>query len=105
LGITIAFEGDDEKEVGRVASIDPNKAEQDIAVKPGDIIVEVDPRYFRPAEVMSLLGEPAQAKTKLGWQPKTSLEDMISEMVASDLIETRKNRLLAQQGFASNSTS
>ncbi|MEM8660307.1 MAG: GDP-mannose 4,6-dehydratase [Pseudomonadota bacterium] len=102
LGITIAFEGDGEKEVGLVASIDPDKAEEDIVLKPGDIIVEVDPRYFRPAEVRSLLGDPNRAKTKLGWQPKTSLEDMISEMVVSDLMQARKDRLLAQQGFTSN---
>ncbi|MEM6582908.1 MAG: GDP-mannose 4,6-dehydratase [Pseudomonadota bacterium] len=105
LGITIAFEGDSEKEVGRVASIDPDKAEKDIVLKPGDIIVEVDPRYFRPAEVTSLLGDAGLARTKLGWQPKTSLEDMISEMVISDLMQARKDRLLAEQGFPSKSTS
>lgn len=54
-------------------------------VKPGDVIVRVDPRYFRPTEVETLLGNPVKAKEKLGWTPKTTFEDMVAEMTREDL--------------------
>lgn len=63
-----------------------------LGVKPGDVIVAVDPRYFRPAEVDTLLGDPSKANLKLGWRPEITLAEMISEMVAKDL-EAAKNIL------------
>mgnify|MGYP001313716125 CR=1 FL=1 len=65
----------------------------------GDVIVRVDPRYFRPAEVETLLGDPALAHEKLGWQPTTTLDEMIDEMVGSDYQEAQKERLLIDAGF------
>jgi GDPmannose 4,6-dehydratase len=86
-------------EVGRVSSTDPAVADENLAVKPGDVVVRVDQRYYRPAEVESLLGDPALARDQLGWQPTTTLDEMISEMVAHDLTDARKNRLLQREGY------
>ena len=74
-------------------------AESNIALKPGDVIVRVDERYYRPAEVESLLGDPSQAERQLGWKPTTTLAEMIGEMVASDLATACKNRLLINKGY------
>ena len=68
-------------------------------VKVGDLIVAVDPRYFRPSEVETLLGDPTKAKEKLGWVPETTLQTMVEEMVRSDLAETKKHALLKSHGF------
>ena len=68
----------------------------------GQIVVRVDPLFFRPAEVETLLGDPAKAKAKLGWVPEITLDEMIQEMVASDLREAQKHVLLKQNGFAVN---
>jgi len=67
--------------------------------KTGKVIVEVDPRYFRPAEVESLLGDSTKAREKLGWRPKTSFEELIKEMVQSDLEEAKKELHLKNGGF------
>ena len=69
----------------------------------GKVIVEVDPRYFRPTEVDTLLGDPSKAKKKLGWQPKISFEEMIAEMVQSDLEAAKSDQLLQKEGFPINS--
>jgi GDPmannose 4,6-dehydratase len=61
--------------------------------------VKVDPRYFRPTEVDTLLGDPSKAKAKLGWQPKTSFAKLVEEMVASDLEIARRDALIAKEGF------
>jgi GDPmannose 4,6-dehydratase len=98
LGITLRFEGTDTDEKGIVEAIDSAKADQEMTVKPGDTIVAVDPRYYRPAEVETLLGDPALAKKKLGWEPTTTLAEMITEMVEADLLTARKNRLLLTRG-------
>ena len=66
----------------------------------GDVVVRIDPRYFRPAEVSSLLGDPSKAKTKLGWTPTTSLEELVAEMVESDLEEAKKEAYLNREGFS-----
>jgi len=68
----------------------------------GQIVVRVDPLFFRPAEVETLLGDPAKAKAKLGWVPEITLDEMIQEMVTSDLREAQKHVLLKQNGFAVN---
>ena len=97
LGLTLEFEGEGLGETARVAAIDGDKAP---ALSVGDIIVRVDPRYFRPAEVETLLGDPAKAKEKLGWVPELTVEEMCAEMVAADLEEARRHALLKQHGFA-----
>ena len=65
----------------------------------GKTVVRIDPRYFRPAEVETLLGDPTKARNKLGWTPTTTLEELISEMITEDLQEARKEALLKSQGF------
>ena len=66
----------------------------------GEVVVRIDPRYFRPAEVETLLGDPRKAKDKLGWTPKTTLEGLVAEMVASDLEEAKKEAYLKRKGFS-----
>lgn len=82
LGLTVAFEGEGVNEVGRVLEITGDRAP---AVSEGDVIVRVDPRYFRPTEVDALLGDPSKARVELGWSPEVTLEQMIEEMVDHDL--------------------
>lgn len=65
----------------------------------GDPVVRIDPRYFRPAEVETLLGDPTKAREKLGWVPQTTLEELVAEMVTEDLQEARKEVLLKREGF------
>ena len=104
LGITLKFEGQGLEEVGKVAAIDLSKADPDITVAVGDVLVGVDAKYYRPTEVETLLGDPTKAKTKLGWQPTTTLDEMIKEMIDTDLIAARKNRLLVREGYEVNQT-
>ena len=66
----------------------------------GDTVVRIDPRYFRPAEVDTLLGDPSKAYSKLGWTPKTTLEELVAEMVATDVEEAKKEAYLMRKGFA-----
>jgi GDPmannose 4,6-dehydratase len=96
LGIKLAWSGEGVTEEGRVESISGEDAP---AVKVGDVLVKVDPRYFRPAEVETLLGDPSKAKNKLGWVPKITLDEMIEEMVEQDLDKARQHALLKSQGF------
>ncbi len=96
LGIELAWEGSAVNEIGRVAAITGDKAP---GLKVGDVIVKIDPRYFRPTEVETLLGNPAKAKEKLGWTPKITLDEMIEEMVAYDLDQARQHALLKNNGF------
>lgn len=97
LGIELAWEGEGVDEVGRVAAITGDKAP---GLKVGDVIVKIDPRYFRPTEVETLLGNPVKAKEKLGWTPKITLDEMIEEMVAYDLDQARQHALLKSNGFS-----
>ena len=97
LGITLGFEGQGVDERAVVRSVTGDKAP---AVKVGDVLVKVDPRYFRPAEVETLLGDPAKAKNELGWIPEITLDEMIQEMVASDLESARRHALLKDHGYA-----
>lgn len=73
--------------------------EKGINVDTGKVMVEIDPRYFRPTEVETLLGDPSKAKEKLGWEPKISFEEMIAEMVQCDLEEAKRDYLLKQKGY------
>ncbi|RLT89531.1 MULTISPECIES: GDP-mannose 4,6-dehydratase [unclassified Ketobacter] len=101
LGITLKFEGTGVNEVGCVESINGNLAP---GVKVGDVIVKVDPNYFRPAEVETLLGDPSKAKRNLGWEPEISVESMCAEMIESDLQQARQLALLKTNGFDINVT-
>jgi GDPmannose 4,6-dehydratase len=96
LGVTIEWRGADVKEHGVVAKIAGDDAP---GMKVGQTIVQVDPRYFRPAEVETLLGDPSKAKQKLGWVPEITLDQMIEEMVAHDLDQARRHALLQQHGY------
>jgi GDPmannose 4,6-dehydratase len=97
LGITLKFEGQAENEKAIVAAIEGDKAP---ALKVGDVIVQIDPRYYRPTEVETLLGDPTKAKEKLGWVPEIKLDQMIEEMVANDLDQARQHALLKKHGFS-----
>ena len=96
LGVTLRFEGKGVDEVAIVAAIKGNKAP---VLKVGDTVVRVDPRYFRPTEVETLLGDPSKAKAKLGWVPEITVQEMCAEMVAADLSEAQRNALLKLNGY------
>lgn len=96
LGITLDFHGEGINEIATVAEISGDKAP---AVKVGDVIVRIDPRYFRPAEVETLLGDPTKAKEKLGWVPEITAQEMCAEMVAEDLKTARRHALLKMHGY------
>jgi len=95
LGITLRFEGEGVEEVAVIEAIEGDDAP---ALKVGDVIVRVDPRYFRPAEVETLLGDPTKAKEKLGWTPEITTQEMCAEMVAEDLKTAKRHSLLKQHG-------
>jgi GDPmannose 4,6-dehydratase len=95
LGIELAFEGQGVEEVARVVSL---QGEHAPALKLGDIIVKVDSRYFRPAEVETLLGDPSKAKDKLGWVPEITAQEMCAEMVVEDLKQAKKHAFLKAAG-------
>ena len=96
LGIKIRFEGTGVEEIGIVEAIEGEEAP---ALSVGDVILRIDPRYFRPAEVETLLGDPSKAKAKLGWTPEITVQEMCAEMVAHDLKNARRTRLLREHGF------
>ncbi|HFF1621616.1 TPA: GDP-mannose 4,6-dehydratase [Yersinia enterocolitica] len=96
VGIELEFSGVGINEIATVKSLSGNHSP---FVKVGDIIVRIDPRYFRPAEVETLLGDPSKAKCKLGWVPEITVEEMCAEMVASDLQQAKQHALLKANGF------
>lgn len=96
LGIELEFQGSGLDEQGVVASVAGDKAP---SVKVGDVLVRVDPRYFRPAEVETLLGDPTKAKEKLGWVPEITAQEMCREMVTEDLKTARRHALLKKHGL------
>ena len=127
VGVNIAWEGDGVNEVGKVASFNKEtvvallskqmqgepSATKDASIeqtlraivanpclKPGNVIVRIDPRYFRPTEVETLLGDAAKARAKLGWTPKTSFAELVAEMVEEDFAAARRDSLCLQAGFA-----
>lgn len=97
LGLTLTFEGRGVNERVLVESITGDNAP---ALKVGDVIIRIDPRYFRPTEVETLLGDPSKAKTELGWVPEITLDEMVEEMVTHDLDQARQHALLKQHGYA-----
>ena len=96
LGISIVFKGKGLDEVGVVDSVSSN---EETNLKKGDVIIRIDPRYFRPAEVETLLGDPTKAKEKLGWVPEINLREMCSEMVLADLKIAKTHSLLKKHGY------
>jgi len=96
LGITISWSGEGVDEIGKVASVTGNKARCAV----GDLVVKVDPRYFRPTEVETLLGDPGKAASKLGWRPTTTLEELVREMVESDYNSAQRDELVRSHGYA-----
>jgi GDPmannose 4,6-dehydratase len=95
-GITLEFSGEGVDEIATVTAVDNALAPK---VQVGEVIVKVDPRYFRPAEVETLLGDPTKAKNKLGWVPEITVEEMCAEMVEHDLGKAKQHALLKSHGF------
>lgn len=96
LGVTLRFEGEGLNEKAIVQSITGSNAN---ALKVGDVVIKIDPRYFRPTEVETLLGDPSKAKNKLGWVPEITAQEICREMVAHDLSEAKQHVLLNANGF------
>ncbi|EKO3762829.1 GDP-mannose 4,6-dehydratase [Vibrio metschnikovii] len=95
-GIELAFSGEGVDEIATVIAVDADKAP---SVKVGDVIVRVSPKFFRPAEVETLLGDPSKAKEKLGWVPEITVEEMCAEMVAADIDKAKQHALLKAHGY------
>ena len=95
LGITLAFSGEGDQEIATVVKVQGQRAK----CKPGEVIVRVDPRYYRPTEVETLLGDPSKAKEKLGWVPKTTLPELVKEMVEADYTSAKRDSLVKLAGF------
>jgi len=99
LGITLRWQGEGSDEAGIVAALDPSQRSNHKSLSVGDRIIAVDPRYFRPAEVQTLLGDPTRAKEKLGWTPEVTVQAMCAEMVAEDLKVAKRHALLREHGY------
>ncbi|HZX31666.1 MAG TPA: GDP-mannose 4,6-dehydratase, partial [Rhodocyclaceae bacterium] len=95
LGIQLRWEGEGIEERGIVAAVNDPEAR----CKEGDVVVRVDPRYFRPTEVETLLGDPTKAREKLGWTPATCLADLVKEMVRADHAAAKRDALVKLAGF------
>jgi len=103
LGIILQFHGQGDQEVAVVHSIETRNGQLLApALNVGDVIVKVDPRYFRPTEVETLLGDPSKAKAKLGWTPEITVQQMCAEMVAADLADAQRHALLKSHGYDVN---
>ncbi len=96
LGLELEFSGSGIEEI---ATVSAKKGDKAPAVNVGDVILRIDPRYFRPAEVETLLGDPTQAKEKLGWEPQITVQEMCSEMVAEDLKTAQRHAFLKEHGI------
>lgn len=97
VGVTLAFSGEGVNEIGTIAAIENV---QHSSMKVGQVVVKVDPRYYRPTEVDLLIGDATKAKKKLNWSPKYTLAEMVKEMVAADIVLFKKEQLLKDNGFA-----
>ena len=98
IGLEIQWKGKGLKEVGVIRKVTSDKG-QVTSIKKGDVVVEVDPRYFRPTEVDELLGDASKARTNLGWEPKISFQEMVSTMVKADLEEASRDQLCKDSGY------
>ena len=94
LGVKIKWTGKGVDEIGTVAAV-----EGESQLKKGDVIVQIDPRYFRPTEVETLLGDPSKAKRQLGWEPKTSFTELVTDMVTEDLQIAERDLLVSKEGY------
>jgi GDPmannose 4,6-dehydratase len=101
LGVRLRFEGQGTQEVGIVEAVAPGPGTQGETARlaPGQVVVRVDPRYFRPTEVETLLGDASKAREKLGWSPRTSLQELVAEMTDSDFTSARRDALVKSAGF------
>jgi GDPmannose 4,6-dehydratase len=102
LGIKLRWEGVGVDEKGIVEAVeDRGQRTEDgqATLTPGQVVVRVDPRYYRPTEVETLLGDPTKAREKLGWVPKISFAELVSEMVRSDLEDAKRDELCRRHGF------
>ena len=99
LGITLRWQGEGQEEIGIVDSVEEGRGVKDAALIPGQVIVRVDPRYFRPAEVETLLGDSTKAKQKLGWEPQVTFEELVSEMVRVDLDKAKCDEMVKEHGY------
>ncbi|GBE48592.1 GDP-mannose 4,6-dehydratase [bacterium BMS3Bbin12] len=100
LGIGLRWEGSGREETGIVATVDPaGRYEPPPGLMPGAVIVRVDPRYFRPTEVETLLGDPTKAREKLGWRPQVPFGDLVREMIDADFELARRDELCRSAGF------
>ena len=99
LGISLHWQGEGQNEVGVIAAVAAGRGTREAVLTPGQVVVRIDPRYFRPAEVETLLGDPTKAKQKLGWEPKVTFEELVVEMVRSDLDAAQKDELVKEHGY------
>jgi GDPmannose 4,6-dehydratase len=104
IGLQLQWQGTGVDEVGIVTHVDPRESRDEREEEKwrrllGQTIVRIDPKYYRPTEVETLLGDPAKAKAKLGWSPKITVEEMVDEMVTHDLDQARRLSVLRQSGF------
>lgn len=99
-GITVRFEGKGQEERGIIDSVDKELEKSSLFnLRPGDVIIEVDPRYFRPTEVDLLIGDATKARKKLGWKPRFNLKSLVEDMVQSDLKLFQKQQTLLDNGY------
>lgn len=103
LGVRLEWRGRGTDELGIVAGLDREKANQvaagKVGLKEGDVVVRIDPKYYRPTEVETLLGDPTKARVDLGWKPKVTFQELVREMVAADLDEAGREVLCGVQGY------
>ena len=98
LGIALRWEGKGRHERGVVVKLGAGPRNSEGKLKPGQVIVRVDPRYYRPSEVETLLGDASKAKKKLGWTPRITFKQLVSEMVREDLDLARRDELARRHG-------
>ncbi|MDT8443950.1 MAG: GDP-mannose 4,6-dehydratase [Desulfuromonadales bacterium] len=99
LGIGLRWQGEGQNEVGIIDTVEAGRGTRDAVLTPGQKVVRIDPRYFRPAEVETLLGDPTKARLKLGWEPKVTFKELVVEMVRSDLDAAQRDELVKQHGY------
>jgi GDPmannose 4,6-dehydratase len=104
IGVELEFEGTGVAEKGRISTVEPARFEQIMGFKPshisaGDIVIQIDPYYFRPTEVELLIGDPSKANNFLGWKPEHDLDDLVKDMMASDIKLMQQNDYLKKGGF------
>ena len=99
IGINIKWKGEGVEETGSIDASSPILSTEQIILKADDTVFRIDPRYFRPTEVETLLGDPTKAKEKLGWVPEITVQEMCKEMIESDLEQAKQHALLKKHGY------